>query len=169
MILDLNDGSCFPTIHVAPRPDILSPLRQLLSLPIPCPVHWPRSCCRGRACTAAICRKPCFLDQSVRAPTTACVLGPCLRAGCAHAARVSGWSLGNCMGAGGRCMAPCMDFVCWSDPDRSGPVVSGWCAGGRVGGWSTRCLPVVRGRVCVDVWAGVVSCGSLRAVAQGAI
>jgi hypothetical protein len=43
-----------------PRPDILSPWRQLLSLPIPCHVHCPLSYCRSRARTAAICRKPCF-------------------------------------------------------------------------------------------------------------
>ena len=37
-----------------------SPLRQLLSLPIPCHVHWPRSrsYCRSRARTADVCRKP---------------------------------------------------------------------------------------------------------------
>ncbi len=31
--------------HGAPRPDILSPWRQLLNLPLPCHKHWPRSCC----------------------------------------------------------------------------------------------------------------------------
>jgi hypothetical protein len=37
-----------------------SPWRQLLSLPIPCHVHWPRSrsYCRSRARTADVCRKP---------------------------------------------------------------------------------------------------------------
>ena len=48
--------------HGAPRPDILSPWRQLLRLPIPCHVHWPRPYCQGRAHTAAVCRKPCFRD-----------------------------------------------------------------------------------------------------------
>ncbi len=63
----------------APRPDILSPLRQLLSLPIPCHVHWPRSCCRSRARTAAICRKSCFLGRHC-VPATACVLFDCAAA-----------------------------------------------------------------------------------------
>ena len=33
--------------HGAPRRDIRSPWRQLLSLQIPCHVHWPRSCCQS--------------------------------------------------------------------------------------------------------------------------
>jgi hypothetical protein len=36
-----------PAPHGAPRRDIRSPWRQLLSLPIPCHVHWPRSCCQS--------------------------------------------------------------------------------------------------------------------------
>ena len=35
--------------HGAPRRDIRSPWRQLLSLPISCHVHWPRSCCQSHA------------------------------------------------------------------------------------------------------------------------
>jgi hypothetical protein len=35
--------------HGDPRPEILSPWRRRLSLPIPCHEHWPRSCCRSRA------------------------------------------------------------------------------------------------------------------------
>jgi hypothetical protein len=46
--------------HGAPHPDILRPWRQLLSLPIPCHVHWPRSCCRGRAHSAAVPGKASF-------------------------------------------------------------------------------------------------------------
>ena len=34
------------TPHGDPRPDILSPWRRRLSLPIPYHVHWPRSCCQ---------------------------------------------------------------------------------------------------------------------------
>jgi hypothetical protein len=34
-----------------------------------------------------------------------------------------------------------------------------------MGGWSTQCLPAVRGRVCVDAWAGAASGGSFRTVA----
>ena len=45
-----------------PRPDILSPWRQLLSLLIPYHVHWTRSYCRGLAHTADVYRKPCFRD-----------------------------------------------------------------------------------------------------------
>jgi hypothetical protein len=58
---------------------------------------------------------------------------------------------------------------CWSGPDRRGAHVSGWYAGGRVGGWTTLCLPAVRGPVCVDTWAGAASGGSFRAVAPGAV
>ena len=60
-----------------------SPWRQLLSLPIPCHVHWPRSYCQSRARTAAICRKPCF-----RGPTG------CMRGKRCLAPRVGGvrWS-----------------------------------------------------------------------------
>ena len=38
------------------------------------------------------------------------------------------------------------------------------CAGGHVGGRTTRCLPAVRGRACVDFWAGAASGGYFRAV-----
>lgn len=51
-------------------------------------LHWQRSCCRSRVRTAAICRKPCFLDRPC-APTMAYVLGPCLHAGCAREAWVT--------------------------------------------------------------------------------
>ena len=73
------------------------------------------------------------------------------------------------MGAGGQCMAKCMGCFCWSGPDRSRSIVWSQCAGGRVGGWSTLCLPAVRGPVCVDAWAGAGSGGSFRAVATGAV
>ena len=66
--------------HSDPRPDILSPWRQLLRLQIPCHVHWPRSYCRSRARTAVICRKPCFRDR-LRMYAGKYVLGPCLRSG----------------------------------------------------------------------------------------
>ncbi len=56
-----------------------------------------------------------------------------------------------------------------SGPDRSRARVWSQCAGGRVGGWSTMCLPAVRGPVCVDAWAGAASSGSFRAVASGAV
>jgi hypothetical protein len=50
------------------------------------------------------------------------------------------------------------------------PLVSaagvwGQFTGGRVGGRTTRCLPAVRGRACVDAWAGAASGGYFRAVA----
>ncbi len=73
--------------HGDPRPDILSPWRRRLSLPIPCHVHWQRSCCQSRARTAAICKKACFRGPTgykvQRVDTGTCVFGPFLRAGCA--------------------------------------------------------------------------------------
>ena len=51
-----------PRRSAGPRPDILSPRSQLLSLPNPCHVHWQRPYCRGRARTADVCRKPRFRD-----------------------------------------------------------------------------------------------------------
>ena len=50
-------------LHGAPRRDIRSPWCQLLSLPIPCHVHCPRSCCQSGARPPAICGKPCFLGR----------------------------------------------------------------------------------------------------------
>jgi len=91
-----------PAPHGAPHRDIRSPWRQLLSLPIPCHGHWPRSCCQSRVRPPAICGKPCFRGRS-RIHATVCVLGPCLLAGCDHAACVDGGSRGKDMGAGGRC------------------------------------------------------------------
>jgi hypothetical protein len=86
--------------HGAPRPDILSPWRRLLSLPIPCHVHWPRSCCQSRARTAAICKKACF-----RGPTAcmlgrvcsgrSCVRGARVRCGCAAGAWAAAWVRGG--------------------------------------------------------------------------
>ena len=55
--------------------------------------------------------------------------------------------------------------VRWSGPPCSGADAWGRCTGGRVGGWATRCPPAVRGRSCVDAWAGAASGGSFRAVA----
>jgi len=99
--------------HGDPRPDILSHWRQLLSLPIPCHIHWPRFCSRRPARTVAICRKPGFRgSRCVHART--CVLGPCLHVGCARAACVGGESPGNGVGAGGLCLTPrvgCVRFT----------------------------------------------------------
>ncbi len=55
----------------------------------------------------------CFQGQPC-VHTRACVIGPCLPAGCARAAWVSGGSQGNDMGAGGRCLAPRVVSVSWS-------------------------------------------------------
>ncbi len=95
-----------------------------------------------------------------------CVLEQFVHAGCASAAWVHGGSLGNDMGAGRRCLAPRVGGVRWSGPPCGGAAAWGLCAGGRVGVWSTRCLPNVRGRACVDAWAGAASGGSFRAVAS---
>ena len=73
-----------------------------------------------------------------------CVLGPCLCAGCDHAACVDGGSRGNDMGAGGRCLASLLGGVRWRGPTRGGARVRERCAGGRVGGWATRCVPAVQ-------------------------
>ena len=91
--------------HDDPHPDILSPWRRLLSLPIPCHVHWPRSCCQSRARTAAICKKACF-----RGPTAcmlgrvcsgrSCVRGALVRRGCAAGAWTTVWVRG-----GGSCLS----------------------------------------------------------------
>jgi hypothetical protein len=45
----------------------------------------------------------------------------------------------------------------------------GGVRGGRMGDWSTRCLPAVLGRACVDAWAGAVSGDSFRDVAPVAV
>ena len=105
-------------------------------------LNWPRSCCRSAARAAAIRGKPCFRGLPC-AHARACVPGPCLCAGCTRAACVGSGSRGSDMGAGGWCLTPRVGGVRWSGPAR-GPA-HGWgrCAGGRAGGWSTRCLPDV--------------------------
>jgi hypothetical protein len=99
--------------HGAPRRDIRSPWRQLLSLPIPCHVHWPRSYCQSPAHPPAICGKPCFRGPSgcMRGAGT---FGPLLRAGCAGAAWVRHGNLGSGMRAGRRCLAPRVGSVRWA-------------------------------------------------------
>jgi len=154
--------------HGDPRPDILSPWRQLLNLPIPCHVHWQRSYCRSRSRKTVICRKPCFRGQPC-VHVRACVLGPCLHAGCARAAWVGGRSRGNAMGARGRCMTPRVGCVRWSGPARNGLRLRGLCASGHVAGWASQCLPAVQGRTCVDAWTGVASGGSFRGVVPGTV
>jgi len=99
--------------HGAPRQDIRSPWRQLLSLPIPCHVHWPRSYCQSPAHPPAICGKPCFRGPS-GCMRGAGAFGPLLRAGCAGAAWVRGESLGSGMRAGRRCLAPRVGGVRWA-------------------------------------------------------
>ena len=95
----------------------------------------------------------------------ACVLGPFLRAGCAGAAWVHGGSLGSGMSAGGLCLATLVGCVRWSGPPCRGAGAWRRCAGGRVGGWATRCPPAVRGWAYVDAWAGAAAGGSFRTVA----
>jgi hypothetical protein len=128
----------------APRPDILSPWRQLLTLPLPCHKHWQRSCCQRPARTAAICRKPGFRGRS-RVHARECVLGPCLHAGCARAACVDSGSRGNDMGAGGLCLSPRVGGVRWRGPTCSRSIMRGRCASGCVEDWATRCVPSVLG------------------------
>jgi hypothetical protein len=154
--------------HCDPHPDILSHCRQLLSLPIPCHMHWPRFCSRRPVRTADICRKPGFRCR-LCVHARACVLGPCLHVGCARAACVGGGSRGNCVGAGGRCLTQLVVCVCLSGAAPSPAPMSGRCVGGHVGGLSALCLPTVRGSVRVDSWAGAASGVSFRAVAPVAI
>jgi len=99
--------------HGAPRRDIRSPWRQLLSLPIPCHVHWPQSYCQSPAHPPAICGKPCFRGPS-GCMRGAGAFGPFLRAGCAGAAWVRHGSLGSGMRAGRRCLAPRVGGVRWA-------------------------------------------------------
>ena len=59
-------------------------------------------------------------------------------------------------------------FCIWG-PSRGRARVRERCAGGRVGGLSSLCLPGVQGSVRVDAWAGASSGGSFRAVAPVSI
>ena len=78
-------------------------------------MHWPRSCCQSCAPPPAIYGKPCFRGRP-RIHATVCVLGPCLHAGCDHAACIDGGIRGNYMGAGGRCLASRVGGVRWRGP-----------------------------------------------------
>ena len=97
-----------------PRPDILSPWRRRLSLPIPCHVHWPRSCCRSRARAADVCKKACFRGLSACTPgrvcsDRSCVRGARVRRGCAAGAWRAAWVRGS--GAWRRGWASCVGRV----------------------------------------------------------
>ena len=118
----------------------------------------------AQAKAQAICRKPGFLDMP-RVHARTCLLAPYLHAGCSREVCVGGVSLGNGVGAGGRCLLPRVGGIRWSGPARGPAPMSGRCVGGRVGGWSVQCLPAVRGWVRVDALAGAASSGSFRAVA----
>jgi hypothetical protein len=95
--------------------------------------------------------------------------GPFLRAGCTGAAWVRGGSLGSGMHAGRWCLAPLVGGERWSGSPSSDADTRARCAGGHVGGWSTLCLPAVRGRACVGVWAGTASGGSFGAFPMVAV
>jgi hypothetical protein len=157
--------------HGAPRRDIQSPWRQLLSLPIPCHVHWPRSYCQSPAHPPDIYGKPCFRGLTetfwvhagcgyVRA-VPACGV----RAG---AAWVRGGSLGSYMRSGRRYLAPLVGGIRWAvslEVPSSNVDTRARCAGGHVAGWATMCLPAVRGLTCVGAWAGAASGGYFGAFA----
>jgi hypothetical protein len=91
------------------------------------------------------------------------VLGPCLRAGCAHAVWAGGGSRSDTLGAGRLCLATRVGGGLWSRVSqragRSGAVLGGganaWASGGPGG-------TVVLSRVCVDAWSGAASCDSFR-------
>ena len=82
-------------------PGILLPWRRLLSLQIPCHVHWQRSYCRSRGRTADICRMPCFWDQHARGEyhsvcsARACVQGTLMRRGRAAGVGATPWVPGG--------------------------------------------------------------------------
>jgi hypothetical protein len=113
----------------------------------------------SRARAPAIYGKPCFQGP------TGCMrgagaFGPFLRTGCAGAVWVRGGSLGSCMRAGRRCLAPLVGGVRWSGSPSRHADTRARCAAGHVGGWATLCLPAVRGRACIGAWAGAASAGS---------
>ena len=86
--------------HGAPSRDIRSPWRQLLSLPIPCHVHWQRSCCQSLSRPPAICGKPCFQGRP-RIQRAGCHTSkgrntiPRVRRGCAAGAWTPAWVRGG--------------------------------------------------------------------------
>jgi hypothetical protein len=95
----------------APHPDILSPWCRLLSLQIPCHVHWHRSSCQSRARTAAICKKACFRGpsgcmQGRVCSGSSCVQGAWVRLGCAAGAWAAAWVRG-----GGACRSGRATYV----------------------------------------------------------
>ncbi len=73
--------------------------------------------------------------------------------------------MGSCMCAGRRYLPPWVGGVRWSGSPSSDAHTHTRCAGGHVGGWSTLCLPAVRGRTCVGDWAGAASGDSFGAFA----
>ena len=136
-------------LHDAPRPDILSPWRRRLSLPIPCHVHWPRSSCQSRARTAVIFKKACFRGPPGCMPGRvcsgrSCVRGARVRRGCAAGAWTPAWVRGG--GAWRRGRAACVSRVpsyvkalTGRARGKLGVVVSSRSAGssmrGRLGWW----------------------------------
>jgi hypothetical protein len=100
--------------------------------------------------TAAMCGMPCFLDRPC-APTAACVLGPCLHAGCARAAWVSGGSRAN------------RDDAAFYCSYRNKTWVRGGGAWRRAWAASVGRVPVAVGRACrdclrVDAWGAGCRC-----------
>jgi hypothetical protein len=85
--------------------------------PIPCHMHSVLVACVHGARLSYADLKPGFRCRSC--VHARCVLGPCLHEGRARAACVGGGSRDNCMGAGGRCLAPRVGCVRWSGPARN--------------------------------------------------
>ena len=105
-------------------------------------------------------------DPHARGGISQCVLGPCLRAGCIHAALVVCGSRRDALGAGRRCLAPQVGGDSWSScSGLGGAQLGGVLSRGHVAGRSAQCLPAVRSRACVDAWDGAASGGSFRDVA----
>ena len=78
-------------------------------------------------------QKTMFLGPSCTAGISQCVLGPCLRAGCDHAARAVGGSQNDDLRAGRRCLTPRVGGDCWSSctgRGASGGCTGAWARGG---------------------------------------
>jgi hypothetical protein len=96
------------------------------------------------------------------------VLGPCLRAGCAHAAWTVYGSRSDSLGAGRRCLAPWVGGGRWSSASeqlltagRDWGGANAWASGGPGGAMSSRGVELdMRGRLdwCGVLWFFQVCC-----------
>jgi len=92
----------------------------------------------------------------------ACVQGALMWRGRAAGVRATPWVPGD-----GAWHSRWSKAVC--RPVRGGAQLGGVWARGSVTGRAALCLPTVRSRACVDVWAGAASGGSFRVVGLVAV